>query len=321
VRVLHWHVHGAWSTAFVHGRHTYLLPSTPGRGPDGRGRAQTYAWPANAVELPLDRLRDEHVDVAVLQRTHELALVERWLGRRPGRDLPAVYVEHNTPKERVPDARHPLAHQTAIPIVHVTCFNQLFWDNGRAPTVVVEHGVVDPGHRYRGERRSAGVVVNEPVRRWRVTGTDLLAEFARTCPLEIFGMGVHELPTVLGLDGSHLVVTEDLPQHRMHAALAGCRAYLHPFRWTSLGLSLVEAMHLGLPVVALATTEAVDAVPPEAGVVSNRPDVLHGALRTFLADPDHAQEVGAAARAHALRRYSLDRFLAAWDHLLAEVTR
>ena len=38
VRVLLWHVHGSYTTALVQGHHTYLLPVTPDRGPDGRGR-------------------------------------------------------------------------------------------------------------------------------------------------------------------------------------------------------------------------------------------------------------------------------------------
>jgi hypothetical protein len=321
MRILHWHVHGAWSTAFVHGPHTYLVPVTRDRGPDGRGRARTYRWPANAVEVTPRELRQADVDVVVLQRTSELRLAERWLGRRPGRDVPAVYVEHNTPRERVPDGRHPLAEQSAIPIVHVTHFNQLFWDCGRAPTTVVEHGIVDPGYRYKGDHARAGVVVNEPIRRWRVTGTDLLATFSRTSPLDVFGMGVRELPKRLGADDGRVVTFEDLPQHRMHEELARRRVYLHPFRWTSLGLALVEAMHLGMPIVSLATTEVVDAVPPDAGVVSNRPEALTDALRDFLADPDRARETGAAARAAATRRYSLHRFLAAWDRIFEEVTR
>ena len=48
MRLLIWHVHGSWTTAFVQGPHTYLLPLMPGRGPDGRGRARTWDWPAAA---------------------------------------------------------------------------------------------------------------------------------------------------------------------------------------------------------------------------------------------------------------------------------
>ena len=97
--------------------------------------------------------------------------------------------------------------------------------------------------------------------------------------------------------------------------------YLHPIRWTSLGLSLLEAMHLGMPVVALATTEVVEAVPEGAGVLSTRPERLHAAVRRYLADPDAARLAGKAARAAALERYGLERFLADWDDLLGEVTR
>ncbi|MCW2574508.1 MAG: hypothetical protein JWR66_538, partial [Modestobacter sp.] len=99
------------------------------------------------------------------------------------------------------------------------------------------------------------------------------------------------------------------------------RVYVHPVRWTSLGLSLLEAMHLGMPVVALATTEAVEAVPAEAGVLSTRPDRLAAAVRHFIDEPDAARLAGKAARAAALERYGLARFLADWDRLLTEVTR
>jgi glycosyltransferase involved in cell wall biosynthesis len=115
--------------------------------------------------------------------------------------------------------------------------------------------------------------------------------------------------------------TLDLPQNELHTELARRRVYVHPVRWTSLGLSLLEAMHLGMPVVALATTEVSEAVPPGAGVVSNRIDVLTEAVRDFLADPAHARAVGEAARAAALARYGVSRFLDDWERLLKEVTR
>jgi len=92
-------------------------------------------------------------------------------------------------------------------------------------------------------------------------------------------------------------------------------------RWTSLGLSLIEAMHLAMPVVALATTEVPEAVPPEAGVISTRVDVLREAMRGLIDDPEQARAMGKAARAYALERYGLARFLADWDALLAEVVR
>ena len=310
MRILLWHVHGAWSTAFVHGRHDYVVPVVEDRGPDGVGIARTYDWPRDRVtELPPAALRDEHFDVVVLQRPHELEhLAEEWLGRRPGRDVPAVYVEHNAPQGRIADMRHPAADRPDLLLVHVTHFNALFWDAGSTPTRVVEHGIVDPGHRYTGELPRTAVVINEARRRARVTGTDLLERFAAAAPLDLFGM-----------DAGSLGGIEDLPQDDLHDELARRRVYLHPIRWTSLGLSLIEAMHLGLPVVALATTEAVEAVPGAAGVVSTRVDRLAEGVRHFLRDPEAARDAGLAARAHALERFGLERFLSDWDDLLEEV--
>jgi len=312
VRILLWHVHGAWTTAFVHGDHDYVVPVLPDRGSDGVGIARTYDWPRDRVtELPPAALRDEHFDVVVLQRPHELErLAEEWLGRRPGREIPAVYVEHNAPQGRIADMRHPAADRDDLMLVHVTHFNALFWDTGATPTRVIEHGVVDPGARYSGELPRGAAVINEARRRARVTGTDLLERFSAAAPVDLFG-----------IDAGALGGIEDLPQERLHAEMARRRVYLHPIRWTSLGLSLLEAMHLGMPVVALGTTEVHEAVPPAAGVVSTKVDVLVGAMRRLVDDREEAAERGRAARAAALERYGLSRFLADWDDALQEVSR
>ncbi|MEV4711035.1 glycosyltransferase [Micromonospora sp. NPDC049374] len=319
MNILLWHVHGSWTTSFVHGKHRYLIPVTPDRGPYGLGRARTYTWPESAAEVSPEQLRTADVDLMILQRPEELDLAEQWLGRRPGRDLPAIYVEHNTPKDgQIPNSRHPMADRDDLLIAHVTAFNELFWDTGTTRTTVVDHGIVAPTAAWTGELDRLAVVINEPVRRWRVTGTDLLPRFAEIAPLDVFGMKVAGLAEHLGLPADRLKSHDDVPQHRMHAELARRRAYLHLCRWTSLGLSLIEAMAMGMPVVALATTEAVMAVPPGAGALSTRVDTLLEAADRFVAEPQRARAAGAEARAAARERYGLDRFLTDWDRLLEE---
>lgn len=322
LRVLLWHVHGSWTTAFLTGRHEVLLPLLPGRGPDGRGRARTWDWPDTARELSPAQLRDAGPDVVVLQRPHEAELVREWTGRTPGVDLPAVYLEHNAPDGPADATRHPMADQDRIGVVHVTAYNALMWDTGRAPVTVVEHGVIDPGHRYTGERPSAAVAVNSPARRWRTAGTDLVLDLAAQLPVDVYGMGMPELAALIARVRPELAgafagrLHEDLPQSRMHAELARHRLYLHPFRWTSLGLALIEAMMLGLPVLAVATTAAPESVPPGAGVLSSDPAVMAATARRWLADPDEARAVGDAARVAALGRFGVRRFTADWDRVL-----
>jgi glycosyltransferase involved in cell wall biosynthesis len=302
VNILLWHVHGSWTTSFVQGKHRYLIPVNAARDEWGRGRARTFTWPDTVEELPLDQIRD--VDVAIAQRPGELDLIPP--------HVPVIYVEHNTPKGDVPETRHPLADRDDLLIAHVTHFNELFWDCGETRTTVVEHGVVEPEARWTGELERLAIVTNEPIRRGRVTGTDLFGRFTGVAPVDVFGMGVAGLPGVTAHD--------DPPQREMHAAVAQRRAYLHLCRWTSLGLSLIEAMRMGMPVIALATTEAIAAVPPDAGVLSTRVSTLVEAAQWLIDEPDEAARLGARARQVASTRYGLDRFLADWDRLLEEET-
>jgi len=306
VNILLWHVHGSWTTAFVQGRHRYLVPVVPERGPDGRGRPRTWDWPDSVHEVTAEEARSLPIDVVLLQRPHELGgLARHWLGgREPGRDVAAVYLEHSTPPGPVAGMRHVTADRPDLTVVHVTHCNRLFWDTGSTRTRVIEHGIPDPGARYTGELERAAAVINEPERRRRVVGTDLLPELGRGMPVDLFGMGT----------------PRDLPQCQLHEEMPRRRAYVHPYRWTSLGLSLIEAMHLGMPVVALATTEVPEAVPAGAGIVSNRTDVLVDGLRALARDAARARMMGLAARDRALARYGLQRFLRDWDQLLAEVT-
>jgi glycosyltransferase involved in cell wall biosynthesis len=317
MRILLWHVHGSWTTSFVQGDHDYLLPVTPDRDSDGLGRARTWDWPSTVVEVPHDRLHDTDVDLVVLQRPHELELAERWTGRRPGRDVPAVYVEHNTPRPYAVDSRHPVADRDDIPIVHVTEFNRLMWDNGIAPTTVITHGLRDPGHLYTGEIASAATMINEPVRRWRTVGADLLAPLARHVPIDVWGIDsellnepTHRTPGV--------TPHGDVPTDRLMPEVARRRVHLHTARWTSLGLSLIEAMFLGMPVVAVASTMAPLVIPAEAGVVSADVSVLGTAAAEFVADPAAALAAGKAARDYATTHFGLGRFLAEWSRLIEE---
>lgn len=313
MRVLIWHVHGSWTTAFVQGPHTYLVPVVPDRGADGRGRAETFDWPQSVVEVTPEQLATAGVDVVILQRPEDEVLARRWLGER-FHHLCTVWLEHNAPQGGVNEMRHPAADRDDVTLVHVTHTNALFWDSGSTPTTVIEHGICDPGHRYTGELARGAVVVNEPVRRARVVGTDLLPRFAAVGPLDLFGMGAADLAATLGAGGG------DLTQAGLLDQLARRRVYLHPVRWTSLGLSLLEAMQLGMPVVALATTEVPAAVPAGAGVVTNRVAEACDAFRWFLDDPDAARRAGDLGRQAALERYGLKRFLDDWDRLLEGAT-
>lgn len=312
--ILVWHVHGSWLQSLVAGPHRYLVPVNVAKDTAGRGLLGRD-WP-RAVETPLERLQDADIDLVVLQRPEEIDSVERWAGRRPGSDIPAVFVEHNAPRPLAVDSVHPLAGRSDIPVVHVTDFNRLMWDSGAAPTRVIDHGIADPGMLFTGEVAAAATMINEPLRRWRTVGADLLPELGTHTPIDVWGIGTADL-TERAWPG--IRPQGDVTGSRLHREVARRRVYLHTPRWTSLGLSLIEAMFLGMPVVAVATTMAPLVVPAEAGVVSADVKQLASALERFVSDLPAAGAAGKAARDFAMAHFSLDRFLDDWDRLIDEV--
>jgi glycosyltransferase involved in cell wall biosynthesis len=317
LNVLIWHVHGGYTNSLVQLPHRVLLPTTAERGPFGLGKGTTWNWP-NAVELDCDDMPAQPIDVAIVQRVDELHLLQRWSGRTPGVDFPVVYLEHNTPGGSIPYTRHHMSDRSDCVVVHVTHFNAAMWDTGSTPTRVIEHGVVDPGQRWNREIPHAAVIVNDPIRRGRAVGADLLPSFAQLAPIDVYGLRSAGLAEHLG-GIPDLFGHDDLTQSVMHDEIARRALCLHPNRWTSMSLSLIEAMMLGMPVVAFATTEVTRAVPHGAGCVSTDVNELRRAMQQLVTDPARANEAGAVARQAAMERYNLERFIADWDSLLRDV--
>ncbi len=317
MRVLLWNIHGGYSDSLLSGTHDYLYLPAGTAGSSGPPNLHRPSPGTVAVVGPAE-LRDNPPDVVVLQRLEELDWAAE-LGLRLGVDVPAVFCEHNTPRGGVPESRHPLADRPELTVVHVTHFNALFWDCGSTPTAVVEHGVADPGPRYTGELERLAFVVNEPVRRWRTTGSDLLQHFAQH-PVDAYGIDADLLPAALPGSPS-LTYAGNLAPEELYATVSRRRVYLHLNRWTSLGLSLIQAMMLGMPVVVLDTTEASRAVPPGAGALSSDIGLLVSEAAYLLKEPDEAAARGQVARSVALERYGIDRFVKAWDEVLAGAVR
>src|SRR5690606_26709864 len=119
------------------------------------------------------------------------------------------------------------------------------WDAGDMRTRVVEHGVPTPvGVSYTGERASGITVINGLRKRGRRMGADLFEWSRGRVPLDLIGMQSEEM------DG-----LGEVPNLEVAAFVARYRYFFSPIRYTSLGLALVEAMLVGVPIVGVAATE------------------------------------------------------------------
>jgi len=310
LRILTWHVHGNYLYYLSQVPHTFLLPVDEARSPGFNGRAGTLPWGDNVVEVPVAELRMTPFDCILFQcRSNYLEDQFRLLSGVQ-QQLPRIYLEHDPPQEHPTNTRHPV-DDPAMLLVHVTPFNALMWDNGRTPVRTVEHGVIVPRDvRYDGRLPRGIAIVNHLARRGRRLGADVFEAARAQVPLDLVGMAAEES------GGLGEVANMELP-----AYIARYRFYFHPIRWTSLGLAAIEAMMIGLPVVGLATTELVTVIRNgESGYLDTDPQRLVERMRALIDDRAEAKRLGEGARAVALERFNIDRFVHDWMDVFREAT-
>jgi len=309
LRVLTWHIHGAYLEALAWAGVTLYVPVKPGRPERYGGAPDRTDLPPSIVEVPADEVRELALDV-ILCQSRDNWLTDRFeiLSDEQLR-LPHVYVEHDPPREHPTDTRHVVADEPNVLLVHVTAFNALMWDNGATPVRVVEHGVAVPhGIEYSGELERGIVVVNNLASRGRRLGRDVFETARERVPLDLIGLNAPELG---GL--------EPVPHEQLAALMARYRLYFHPIRYTSFGMAACEAMLVGLPVVALATTEMPTVLEDGVtGFMSTDPAVLVDRMRHLLADAELARRIGSAGREVARERFSIERFGRDWNRVLRE---
>ncbi|MBO9689962.1 MAG: glycosyltransferase family 4 protein [Mitsuaria chitosanitabida] len=311
LRILTWHVHGNYLFNLTQVPHDFFLLTDPAGSPGRAGRVGALPWGDNVHEAPIDHVADMSFDVVLYQ--HRAGWDEdrpRWLSEAQRR-LPRIYLEHDPPQEHPTNTRHWVQDEGAM-LVHCTHFNALMWDAGITPTRVVEHGVRPlTQERWQGGLERGLVVVNHLERRGRRLGADLYLRLQEQLPLTLVGMGSESMPGGVG-ESSQLTLPRQMASHRF---------FLHPVRYTSLGLALIEAMLIGQPVVGLATTELATVIRSgENGFIDNRPQALADAMRQLLREPGLAAQWGERGRQTALDRFGIDRFVADWMQVLHEVT-
>lgn len=311
LNILTWHVHGSYLYYLSSIPHRLYLPVKPGKPEGYGGRLPGLPWPDRVIDVPADEVADLDIDLVVYQ-SRKNYLEDRFeILSSAQRELPAIFLEHDPPRESPTDTRHPFDDPAGL-LVHVTAFNALMWDNGCTPTRVIEHGVTVPaGTRYTGEIERGLVVVNGLSQRGRRLGADVFERVREHVPLDLVGLDA-EAAGGLGEIGHG-----ELPE-----LMARYRFLFNPIRYTSLGLSVCEAMTVGMPIVALATTEMATVIENGvSGYADTRVDVLVERMRRLLADPDEAARLGAGARRTAERRFGIERFVRDWNAVLDDVVR
>ncbi|HUP09296.1 MAG TPA: glycosyltransferase family 4 protein [Caldimonas sp.] len=309
LRVLTWHVHGNYLWYLTQVPHDFFLATDAARSMHHSGASGILPWGANVHEVPVEQIARERFDVVLYQSRFEWEADRHRFLSEAQRRGPTIYLEHDPPQAHPVDERHWVDDPNVL-LVHCTPFNALMWDSGQTPVRVVEHGIqlLQPA-RYSGHVARGMVVVNNLGARGRRLGLDVYRDAAERVPLALYGMGSLEL----GGEG-------EVPNDRLPGTMAAHRFFFNPIRWTSLGLAILEAMMVGVPVVGLATTELASVIRDGAnGFIDTRTERLVEAMQRLLDDPGLARQLGAAGQETARERFGIGRFVADWLDAFATV--
>ncbi len=305
--ILTWHIHGNYLYYLTHTPHTFILPVKPGRPEGYCGKTANFDWGPNVIEVPADEVKNLDLDAIVYQSEKNFTHDQHEILSEDQRLLPRYYIEHNPPQIHPTNTRHPGTADPQVTIVHVTSYNRLMWDNGDNPTVVIEHGVTTPrGISYTGELPRGVVIINNISDRGRRLGLDVFQTARAEVPLDIIGMNANK---VGGLG--------EVPYRKLPMFISRYRFLFTPIRYSSLGLSICEAMMVGLPVIGLATTELGTIIKNgRTGYVHTNVGTLIKRMRQLLVMPEKARRMSRFARQYARRRFGIERFARNWATLL-----
>lgn len=310
LRVLTWHVHGNYLYYLTQTPHDFYLVTKPGNPPGYAGAGGALPWGSNVHEVPYDQVGDRDFDCIVYQQRSHYEVDRLTMLTPQQRELPRVYIEHDPPQQHPTDTLHWVQDSDAL-LVHVTHYNCLMWGAGMTPTRVIEHGVKVPeGVQYTGELARGITVINHLKQRGRRLGADIFAYAETRLPLDLVGMDAESAGGIGEISNLELA-----------AFTARYRFFFNPIRYTSLGLAIIEAMTIGMPIVGLATTELATVIENNVnGFVSTEPDALIDVMQRLLDDPATARRWGKAAQRTARARFGIDRFAQDWDEALTAIT-
>lgn len=309
LKILTWQTHGSYLYYLTQVPHHFYVLSKPGRSAGYGGRSGHIPWGDNVFDMPVTEASRHQFDCIIFQDDGQYLNDQFEFLTQAQRSLPRIYIEHDTPREHPTDMRH-LVDDPNVLLVHVTHFNHLMWNSGQTPTKVIEHGVVCPrGVNYSGGLDRGLVIVNNLASRGRRLGFDIFIEARKQVPLDLVGMHAD------ALGGIGEVKHANLP-----AFSAEYRFLFNPIRYTSLGLAVIEAMMIGMPIVALATTEMPTVIENgKSGYVDTNVATLIEHMQELIKRPDLARKLGEQARKRAMERFNIQRFIRDWEAALRHV--
>jgi hypothetical protein len=177
-------------------------------------------------------------------------------------------------------------------------------------TRIIEYGI-DPVEYggWVGKGPHPIAIGHHLAKRWE-KGYDNLVAVSKGVPLEVLGYGNEELPRHRYID-SYAEFLE---------ALRRAPVFLNPSNYVPE--SAIEMMVLGAPVVQFEPKQyqSIFEDGVTCRIVKSPVEAIHH-IKELFRNPGEGQKLGAAARARAKQRFSLEQFTAQWNRVFEEAVK
>jgi glycosyltransferase involved in cell wall biosynthesis len=296
-------------------------------------RIDLHRAPARAAWSLRRQIGERDIDL-VHAHNVRASLIARTATRGPGRRPPVVATLHGLATDDYPRAARVLRHSVARTVAVSTVVADRLAAAGY-PTeqiTVIENAVPPPPQPDRlGARAALGVPADAFVvvclaRLVPQKRHDLLVAAWPELPphalLLIAGDGPTRADLEQAINAANLDDRVRLLGDRpdAHCLLAAADLCVLPTDWEGLPLSLLEAMWLGVPVVASAVPELVATLTGAAELVEpNSAAALAAGMLALIADPDRAEALGSAGRHLVQTRFSTSHMRAGYRRVYEEV--
>lgn len=309
IKVFSWHIHGSYLYYLSQGPFEIYIPISDTKEEGYIGRGATFPFGENVKEIDVRAVKEISFDCILFQTPKNYLVDQYEILSAEQRRLPKIYLEHDPPQHVPTETKH-VVNDEHVTLVHVTHFNKLMWNNGRTPAVVIDHGITEAQASYTGKIPRGIVVINNLNERGRRLGLDIFQAVREKVPLDLIGMDTKKI------GGIGEILHPQLPEF-----ISQYRFFFNPIRYTSLGLAVLEAMMMGVPVVGLATTELVTVIENgESGFIHTDVDYLISKMNTLIEEPELAARIGQNGKEAATRRFNIGRFVSDWQQLFIRVT-
>lgn len=310
LKIFTWHIHGSYLYYLSQGGYDIFVPINELRTEGYYGLGKTFPFGSNVYEIPSEQVKNLEFDCILYQNNKNYFTDQYETLSIEQRQLPKIYLEHNPPIKHPTESKH-IIEDPSITIVHVTHFNKLMWNhNSNVATLVIEHGVMPSETTFKGEIERGIVVINNLPECGRLLGLDLFLEVKKHIAIDLIGLGTEEL-------GGREIPHPQLPEFISHY-----RFLFNPIRYASLSLAVLEAMMIGIPVVAMATNELSTVIRNGTnGYLHTDLKYLIQKMSKLLKDKNLASWMGIEGKLTVEERFDIKRFTGQWNDLFVSVIR